>query len=81
MFFRFEEFQLNEFKADYGMALINRETYRSMGYWPKNTRACTRFGRSCDFLELCDASSKELRETLKGGFVENTHSPQGGAEL
>lgn len=74
-FFRYEEFELDEAEKDFMAANLIKRTCEDAGYWPKNTGACRMYNRTCEFIDLCDASTPELREMLKENFVPNTFDP------
>lgn len=81
MVIRYEDFQLAEAEADFAVGATQAAMYKELGYYPKNTSACQRFGSTCAFLELCDAKSEESREKLKKGYGVNTFDPHAPMEI
>lgn len=75
MFFQYSPLQLDEAIRDFAVANTTREMYAELGYWPKNTSACHQFGVSCPFLELCEATTEELRNKLRAGYEVEDFSP------
>lgn len=78
---RYEDFQLQEAKHDYGVAIVTKQVYLDAGYFPKNTSACIQYGSACPFLELCDSASEESRDRIKSTYAENTFDPHAPLEV
>lgn len=78
---RYEQFQLDEAKRDFAVGVTSARMYRELGYYPKNTSACNQFGTTCPFIELCEASSEEVRTRLRATYGVNTFDPHAPIEV
>ncbi len=64
---RYKEFPwvIEKWKEEVRVACLARDLYEREGVWPTNApKACSAYGGTCPFMDICDAWNPETRERL-----------------
>lgn len=75
VFFRYKAEQIEEALVDFAAAVEMKEHFTRLGYWPRNTKNCRRFGHTCPFLDMCETGDRELRGRIRDALPANTFDP------
>lgn len=67
--------QREEWLHDLKFYLRMNEEYVRLNYWPMNDKSCTRFGRRCEFADICGADPSTRQDLLDAHFVKRQWDP------
>lgn len=70
--------QTYEFVQEFEINMERAKSYAEKGFWPRNpiSTACRRYGRDCEFRDVCSISDSSRKKFLKANYVRKFWNPR-----